>query len=545
MSTKRSAASIAAASHWSKRTKPDASVPIVIPSDSDNDTDYSDGVIQVEDGEDKAAMGNPEFKAAPTKTLQLNSSSSSSSSLPFCLLETPSLGIPKDGVSLEELISFSDLTASFQFNFSVEVNFFLEHIHKMASPDITFITGTPGLLEGIKSRFNISLLVAPIADRFGTHHTKMMINFFSDETVEIIIMTANLTLLDFGALTQMCWRSGRLPRHLSSLASSESGTIFQNDLINYLKRYKLLSLNELGQKLKHFDFGSVTDVELFASTPGTYNLENLSSDSEIYGYGRFLQLLQKNNLCIDSPDLTSNNYNILAQISSIASPYKSAKGDAASIFSHIICPIAFSSPSEPFSPLDPGSKLFQSHMSINNYKPHIIYPTGKNVSICKVGWGGGQALHFNYNRSSPAASQYAQNIRPYICQWKSKLRSGAPPHVKIYACDNADNWSTLRWALMCSHNLSKQAWGYPIQGKWKYGEVYKVASYELGIFIGGKGKKLLPGTNTSTMQSEETDVFIPFDLPPQAYNNTDKPWSYTESYPGLKDVNGRPYTGLG
>lgn len=481
-----------AAQHWAKRAKTAESIPPREPAapDLQPDTDYSSAEIV-----DVASESEPEPECERERAL------------PFELLETSALGVPKDGVSLEELVP-PDLTATFQFNFSVDVAFFLAHLPDC---DVTFVTGAD--LSDQRAERPFRSLRAPLADRFGSHHTKMMVNFFATE-VEVVILTANLTMLDFGGLTQMCWRSGRLPLG----RSRGQGAVFQRDFVHYLRRYRLKEVSALAQTLARYDFSAV-DVELFALVPGTFDLAEVTTDSETYGYGKFHQLLRRNHQPV--PEGTTN---VLAQVSSIAAPYKSRGGETALVFSHIICPIVAAAPEAPRL-LEAGAEPFRQLQRRHRLSPLIVYPSVADMSRCCVGWGGGQLSHFNYTSSAPARAQFAQNIEPYLCRWHSALRGRAPAHVKMYLCDNADAWGSLRWAVMASHNLSKQAWGYPTKDT-----LFKVASYELGVFVSGRGRRLVPSR----------DVLVPFDLPPRRYAATDRPWSYRVPT-NTRDIYGRVY----
>lgn len=486
-----------AAQHWAKRAKtgpPEARDPQPVPQpDPQPDTDYSSAEIV-----DVASESESESEAE--------------AALPFELLETSALGVPKDGVSLEDLVP-PDLTATFQFNFSVDVAFFLAHLPDC---DVTFVTGSD--LSDQRAERPFRSLRAPLADRFGSHHTKMMVNFFGSE-VEVVILTANLTMLDFGGLTQMCWRSGRLPRG----RSRGQGAVFQRDFVRYLRRYRLKEVSALAQTLLRYDFSAV-DVELFALVPGTFDLAEVTADSETYGYGKFHQLLRRNHQ--PTPEGTTN---ILAQVSSIAAPYKSRGGETALVFSHIICPIVAAAPEAPRL-LAAGAEPFRQLQRHHRLNPLIVYPSVADMARCCVGWGGGQLSHFNYTSSAPARAQFAQNIEPYLCRWHSAIRGRAPAHVKMYLCDNADAWGSLRWAIMASHNLSKQAWGYPTRDT-----LFKVASYELGVFVSGRGRRLVPS------QRAAGGVLVPFDLPPRRYSATDQPWSYRVPT-NTRDIYGRVYT---
>lgn len=484
------------------------------------------------------------------------------------------LEVNKDTVTLTDLIGSEDLKETYQFNFSVDLEFFLMHMHLKFSKmnkKITFITGSILLdaqnsdqdLAFIKSKFNIHEVVADLPIRFGTHHTKMMINFYENDTCEIVIMTCNLQKIDFGGLTQMCWRSGRLKR-TNKPTISKRGARFQKDLKNYLLRYKKKSLQELSRLLNDYDFLSIC-VELVASTPGYFNMEDMTQESEIYGYGKFYQVLKRNNLLIDNSH-GHKKFNILAQVSSISYPFALNKQKTSSVFSHLLCPLIFAGQNKvAFDLLEPGAHLFKEHQTNHNYQPYIVYPSAEDVARSNVGFTSGQAIHFKYLTSATHRNQYEQNIKPYLYKWRSDPadetgRQNVPPHVKLYICDNGDNWSTFRWVLMGSHNLSKQAWGGKQELKFTNNDPrkFKVASYELGVLIPGSPKPqeetkqecatdLAPvyGSDSFLKGNKKTPVRMPFKLPPMKYDVTDQPWCAQLNYGSkLKDRFGQSYHGL-
>ena len=480
------------------------------------------------------------------------------------------LDVNKDTLLLEDLVGSRYLKETYQFNFSVDLEFFLMHLHPNMSRHqrkITFITGSRLLdtdalnqdITFIKSKFNINEITADLPTRFGTHHTKMMINFYEDDTCEIIIMTCNLQKIDFGGLTQMCWKSGRLHRS-NGRKTPERGARFQKDLKNYLFRYKKTPLRELGKSLDKYDFLPV-NVELVASAPGFFNMAESTNDSEIYGYGKLHQVLRRNNLLIDNSK-RETKYNLLAQVSSISYPFATEKLNTASIFSHLLCPLIFSGMSKTsFELLKPGAALFKSHQSTHNYKPHILYPSAEDVANSNVGFASGQALHFKFTTTPTHRNQYEQNIKPYLYRWQSRShadetgRENVIPHVKLYMCDNGDDWATLRWILMGSHNLSKQAWGAKNETKFTSSDplVYKVSSYELGVLIPRNMNpsvdvRLKPVYGRDTLpeaQHNNIPIRLPFKLPPVKYKSTEKPWSALINYgSNLKDRFGQCYYGL-
>lgn len=450
-----------------------------------------------------------------------------------------------DTVTINELVGQKDLVETYQFNFSVDLEYFLSFLHPEFSikrRKITFITGGP-LLSGhplenqLRKKFLISDVVASLPNRFGSHHSKMMVNFFEDDEVEIVIMTSNLTQLDFVGLTQTLWRSGRLKK---GKTSTTLGKRFRIDLIRYLSKYKLNVTDALLKKLEHFDYSSV-DVELVASAPGVYNLEDPKPKGEAYGYLKFRQCLKRNNLLLEPEKLS---HNILAQVTSIAYPYATKKGKTSSIFTHLLCPLMFKDWDQL---LEPGAEASQQHQRENRYKPHIVFPTAKEIASSNFGFLSGTAVHFKYTTLAIHEQQYEQNIKKYLCKWSQGTQTGrerVTPHVKYYACDNGDDWKSLKWVLVGSHNLSKQAWGYPL-AKSK-GPQFEVDSYELSVFKAGKEKPLIPVYGSDALPAKTTGEAIrfPFVVPPKPYLVRDQAWSADVDFGSLNDRWGNTHHGI-
>lgn len=522
MDRKRSEAFLAASSHWAANKKPRVSL--------------KDDPICIESDDEEVVPEPKHFRS------------------PIHLLYNPSYGdqnekVNKDTVMMESLVGTQDLRETFQFNFNVDLEFFLGYLHPDMSKKakkITFVTGSDLLSSEypetsvIKSMFNISSIKVWLG-RFASHHSKLMVNFFEDDTCEVVVMTANLTKLDFGGLTQMLWRSGRLKKPLKGSIQKAQGARFRKDLQDYLKRYGKGVINSLAKTLEDYDFLSV-EVELVASAPGKYDVSKMSDTSEIYGYGKLLQVLRRNDLLVDNQNL-DKKYNFLSQVTSIASPYTSRKLETASVFSHLLCPLVFSKRN--FQLLAPGSKLFEHHQEENNYTPHLIFPTVEEVARSTMGYGTGQAIHFDYSSKPINRSQYQQNIKPYLRKWVSSSgitgRERVPPHCKLFLCDQGNNWSSLRWVLMGSNNLSKQGWG-ATKGTSIIPTEYEVVSYELGVLISSREYPLVPsyGTDT-TVQKEKIPIRLPFMLPATNYSSNDRPWSMKLDYDNLADTHGQLY----
>lgn len=525
---KRSVAALAASNHWAKKQRVEEEISPV----------KQDQEIPL-----KATLDVQEVLLDPVN-LPIEIIEIPDHTSPIRLLKNPS--IPRDGdfmnkdtIRLTELLHVEDLRETFQFNFNVDLGFFLPLLHpefvKNKRP-ITFITGSSILdhedMVFIKEEYNIREIVARLPFKYGTHHTKMMINFY-DNSVEVVIMTCNLTKLDIGAMTQMLWSSGKLGR----ISNNQIQPQFKIDLINYIHKYKSGALSKLTERLKAFDF-LLVEVELVASSPGEYNLAEITDDTETYGYGKLHQVLKRNNLLVGED---SKHYNIVSQVSSISGSLSTTQGRSSSVFTHLICPLVFSR-SSPFKVLQPGKYSAMQHQKSFHYIPSIVFPTVKEIAGSTVGFGLGQAIHFKYTGYNNL--QYEQNIKPYLKKWNSSEYSGEtgreriPPHVKLLLCDNGDDWKSLRFVLMGSHNLSKQAWGAPIQTS----NIYRVASYELSVLVVPRDGSLVPTYGSDTNEkSESIPVRLPFKLPPKNYAEDDMPWSMHVSHGDIVDVFGEKY----
>ncbi|KAM9897758.1 hypothetical protein OXX79_006694 [Metschnikowia pulcherrima] len=429
-----------------------------------------------------------------------------------------------DTVSLSDLIGSADLLETYQFNFSVQLPLFLTFLHENFTKNdrkIHFITGdtvfdSPEMRDAVRSKFNISDARAPLPNRFASHHTKMMVNVFENGDAEVIIMTSNLTPLDICGLTQAVWRSGKLKK---GPTTTTSGKRFRFDLLRYLARYGLSVTKKLISVVEKYDFSSV-DVELVASAPGIHDV-HVSTSNELYGYAKLRQVLERNGLLISATRL---RHNILAQVTSIAYPYTSQKGHVSSVFSHILCPLMFENWRKDLSP---GAQSFENHQKVFNYSPRLIFPTKSDVAKSNLGQVSGAALHFKYEDSTIHRAQYEQTIKKYLCKWATSGnvtgREKLTPHVKYYACDNGDDWQSLKWVMVGSHNLSKQAWGYPKPKT--NGSKMDIASYELSVLIPQGARKLTPVYGADTLSDEKcTPVRFPFVVPPTPYEADDLPW---------------------
>ncbi|CAK9438003.1 uncharacterized protein LODBEIA_P23680 [Lodderomyces beijingensis] len=536
MSKRRSEAFMAASNHWNKKQK----VAETSKEGGDNNTSQT-----TERGNKKEQVSSKRRSYASPVKLLFNPS----------YPQDELAKVNRDTVTIEELVGSRDLQETFQFNFSVDLAFFLGYLHPnfiKERRNIVFVTGgrllDPDSEETaiIKTKFNVAEVTADIPNRFGTHHTKMMVNFYADDSVEVVIMTSNITKLDFGGLTQMMWRSGKLDK---GTTKGKKGIQFQADLLAYLRKYDKSRIDTLANRLAEYDFSRV-DVDLVASAPGKYNLQN--DHETILGYGSLWQALQRNDLLLDNRDTKNTHYNVLAQVSAISYPFSTEKWATAGIFSHLICPMIFSK-NQAFQMLAPGKESIREHQREHNYSPSIVFPTVDEVAASNVGFASGGAIHFDYTKSFVHKNYFSQAIKPYLKKWDSSRgeattktgREKVMPHVKLYMCDNGDDWNSLKWCYMGSHNLSKQAWGSRKGNKFANSspDEYEVSSYELGVLITPKENTTLVPSYLADEGKEPDKTFLrmPFALPPANYGASDLPWSLHVSYGDKKDSQGLSY----
>lgn len=546
-SRKRSAAFLSASRHWSsKKSEPE----LKNTEDTDNDDVVITKVVPLTQSDNSTPINKKQKLATSIRKAS-----------PIKLLLNPSYDdeveaiVNKDTILIEDLLGASDLDETFQFNFTVDLPMFLRYLNpkfQRNGKKITFVTGSvlldpsdPDTLI-FKNQFNISEVTAAIPNRFGTHHTKMMVNFFEDKSCEIVIMSFNLNKIDVVGLTQTLWRSGRLQLETEDSVKLERGENFKRDFMNYLKKYNSPVVTSLADRLQSYDFHSI-DVELLASAPGKYEITNLTDKDEVYGYGKLYQILKRNNLLVDNTK-GDKLYNFLSQVTSISYPFNVRGSQTASVFSHLLAPLVFSGGSNGFKILLPGSDSTSKHQKDNYYLPHMVYPTVKEIANNNVGFGAGQAVHMKHTKSDTHRYQYQQNIRPYLRKWNSSGsdivtgRELVVPHCKYFMCDNGDNFSSLKWALVGSHNLSKQAWGSPVP-KSTNPNKYEISSFELGVVVFPKeGEKLVPAYGEDTVNDDKAiPLRMPFSLPPTKYTAQDEPWSEWVSYGELKDKFGQTY----
>uniref|UniRef100_A0A8C6V650 Tyrosyl-DNA phosphodiesterase 1 n=1 Tax=Naja naja TaxID=35670 RepID=A0A8C6V650_NAJNA len=410
---------------------------------------------------------------------------------------------------------FGTLVSSAQFNYCIDVEWLVQQYPKeFRDKPLLIVHGEKReskavLHEDAHPYKNVRLCQAKLDIAFGTHHTKMMLLNY-EEGLRVVIHTSNLIDDDWYQKTQGIWLSPLYPRLPPGSAESdgESHTNFKSDLISYLISYKSPSLMEWVEIIKQHDL-SETRVYLIGSTPGRYQ----GNAKEKWGHLKLRKLLKEQATQIPDQD----SWPIIGQFSSIGSMGVDQSKWLCSEFRESLGSL--------------GSNLKNPP---NQIPIHLIYPSVENVRQSLEGYPAGGSL--------PYSMQTAQKqlwLHSYFHKWSAETsgRSHAMPHIKTYMRVSLD-FQKIAWFLVTSANLSKAAWG----AFEKNGTQLMIRSYELGVLF-------LPsefGLNTGYFQVKEnmfanTSILsfpVPYDLPPEKYENKDRPWIWNIPYTKAPDTHG-------
>jgi tyrosyl-DNA phosphodiesterase-1 len=361
----------------------------------------------------------------------------------------------------------------------------------------------PTLRDINKKRPNVTSIKVPIPTPFGVHHTKMMLMFYTDKSMRIVVSTANLYEDDWDNRVQGLWISERLPPladGVSHTTHGESATKFREDLTRYLIKYDLPKLQPIIARIRGIDFQSV-NVFFVASTPGSHRDDGKGIH---FGHPRLATLLTHHSAPID------DSSPIILQASSIGSLGSSAAayltGEITASFRKDSAPVGL--------------------RRMPNVK--FVYPSLNNVLSSHDGMAGGGCLP--YNGSTHEKQPW---LNDYLCQWKasSRHRNSAMPHIKSY-CRYSDRG--LFWFVLTSANVSRAAWGILSKNKQSLNTSLRINSYEAGVVFFPRviiGKDRFP--MNEAQQKDDTPIFkLPFDVPLTPYAKHDVPYcaEYLKAY---------------
>ncbi|KAD3337938.1 hypothetical protein R6Q59_027298 [Mikania micrantha] len=369
----------------------------------------------------------------------------------------------------------------------------------------------------------------PLPIAWGTHHSKAMFLVYP-QGVRIIVHTANLIYVDWNNKSQGLWMQDFPWKNQDS---SDKGSRFESDLIDYLSALKWpefsVQLPELGKFsfnssfFKRFDYSEAT-VRLIASVPGYHS----GSTIKKWGHMKIRSVLQDYVF-----DKEFRNSPLIYQFSSLGSLDEKWMAEFAFSMS--------SGVSEDKKPLGLG-------------EPLIVWPTVEDIRCSLEGYAAGSCV------PSPQKNVEKAFLKKYWAKWKASHtgRCRAMPHIKTFTRYNGQN---LAWFLLTSSNLSKAAWG-ALQ---KNNTQLMIRSYELGVLFlpssknhvhafsctenestsensycgspmktdEAKRTKLVTLASPHSKKMHLSDVItlpVPYELPPPRYSSEDVPWSWDRQY---------------
>ncbi|KAI3829368.1 hypothetical protein L1987_03490 [Smallanthus sonchifolius] len=363
----------------------------------------------------------------------------------------------------------------------------------------------------------------PIA--WGTHHSKAMFLVYP-QGVRVIVHTANLIYVDWNNKSQGLWMQDFLWKNQDS---SDKGSGFESDLIDYLSALKWpefsVQLPDLGNFsfnssfFKRFDYSKAT-VRLIASVPGYHS----GSAIKKWGHMKIRSVLQD---CVFDKEFQKSP--LIYQFSSLGSLDEKWMAEFAFSMS--------SGVSEDKKPLGLG-------------EPLIVWPTVEDIRCSLEGYAAGSCV------PSPQKNVEKAFLKKYWAKWKASHtgRCRAMPHIKTFTRYKGQN---LAWFLLTSSNLSKAAWG-ALQ---KNNTQLMIRSYELGVLFlpsatsnahafsctengstsennylkthEAKRTKLVTLASPHSKKMHLPDVItlpVPYELPPPRYSSEDVPWSWDRQY---------------
>ncbi|KAF2884091.1 hypothetical protein ILUMI_22059 [Ignelater luminosus] len=399
--------------------------------------------------------------------------------------------------------SLGELKCSLQINFIVNIEWLMKQYAKAGQEKkpLTILYG----YEDPDMKTYTQLVLPNVTEHhvqlkgpIGIHHSKVGIYVYSDNSLRVVVSTANLYYDDWNLFCNGLWISPlcpALPEH-SPHKAGESPTNFKSTLLSYLQQYNLPILKT---GLTMLNVLILVIVFLITSVPGRHR-ETVAKPvhCHLHSVGELLSdhcvLPAKTTPTSKSP----LSWSVLAQSSSIGSfgknPTEWLRSTLLrSLASHKDCRL----------PANSDATL------------SIIYPTRDNVLGSYYGPEGGGCLPY-----SKSVDEKQKWLKDYLYQWKADdtNRSRAMPHTKTY-CRISPCTTKLAWFLITSSNISKSAWGMGIN---KVGTT-NVPSYEVGVLF---LPKYFGETYFQIKDAADNTKLFPFiyDIPLTPYKNTDEPW---------------------
>lgn len=386
--------------------------------------------------------------------------------------------------------TLGDLESSVQLNFTVNPSWLLAQytVAGLNHLPLTIFYGQEApALENINRMLpNVKSFMIKVPGNYGCHHAKVMLLFYQDKSMRVVISTANLYQDDWDNRVQGVWLSEKLPALSENEIDEDCGesvTNFRKDLVRFLTNYRNSTLAPYIERIKKSNFSSIK-VFLITSIPGAHYNDD-------YGHLRLRTLLRGNSVPIEE------EHSVIMQSSSLGNFGHSAQ-------SYLTGEIVKSMSEHT------GSLQMKGNPTIK-----LIYPSLSNVKQSYDGLMGGGCLP--YMREAHSRQQW---LNQYLYQWKSSSLNcdRAMPHIKSY-CRYSE--TGLFWFVLTSSNMSKSAWGVMKKN------ALHINSYEVGIAFFPRivlnGRDVFP-LNASQQEGDQPIFKLPYDIPPIPYEQDDVPF---------------------
>ena len=370
---------------------------------------------------------------------------------------------------------------------------------------------------------------------YGVHHTKMFLIGFSNQTIRVVVHTANLRYSDIHMKAQGLYLQDFPLKKTTQTATTSSP--FETTLLDYLDTYRYTEPRTwiggeepgfLRSVIRRYDYSAASAV-LIPSTPGYHRLDT----SELRGHLKVRQVITQFTSVPDNSKVNAKSQQpIICQFSSIGSLSEKYLREVQSSFDTRLArrPLSTSTTTKDASPI----------------RIQMVYPTVQEIRESIEGYvGGGSVPGSLRNVSKPF-------LRPLFCRWKPKQQVSTAtagqepakkeknplwkpnnvPHIKSYFQHSPDRES-LEYFVLGSQNLSMAAWG-TVQNDFRSGgRKLFIRHWELGVFVSPQlcgGKPLVPWRPELAHKDGLVPIPLPFSHIPESYDASDEPWAVDVRY---------------
>ncbi|SCW00561.1 LAFE_0C06920g1_1 [Lachancea fermentati] len=457
-------------------------------------------------------------------------------------------------ITLQSIFSEPGLKKVWLFSYQYELDYILPMF--CDDVEVTIIAQEGTVLPPTIRTASISKLLSKMKTYFinmppyTCHHSKMIINQYSDFSCRLFIPSNNFTSTETNLPQQVIWCSPILPPK-----NSVSGvSIFRDDLLLYLDTYPC-DLKPLCVAMEAVDFSRIDNagVQFVFSAPKPSRTKR-RGEHITSGIRLAHQKLSKYHHADRSDHTFNATHHYLSQVSTIGAPLKTKSKKPANLFSHLMIPL--------YSGINPYSTnlgrqriddvpeteelkyLYRKH----KIKPYIVYPTDREIRSCPMGYMTGGWFHFHWMKTDFTRLHYR-----ILKQWgvlhkqsseANNPRAATPSHTKFYMKGTTTShgqkpFEQLDWCLFTTANLSGHAWGTTTR---------RPQNYEVGVLLCSDEKHALTAKSASDLIytnfegsgrslkdekatiSHNTCILVPFTIPLGQYTTSDESFCISHNY---------------